>query len=249
MADDLRPLSDSAAEALSVAGDGLAILIRLFDREPDADLIAGLKEAEAGVFFAGLMPVGQGHEEAQAFQAALDALPPAPDDETLDDLAADYADCFLTHGYRLSPNGSVWLTEERLERQEPMFAVREWYAHYGLEVPDWRIRADDHLVHELQFVQHLLALGEAVTAVDAANFMDRHVLPWVPEFGTRMQARCQTRLLSATGGLLSSYLLVLRALLAELTGVAVAVAPLPSDKPNPKAPQQELYMPGTSESW
>ncbi len=73
----------------------------------------------------------------------------------LDDLAADFAAIYLTHGYRVSPNESVWRDEEGLERQGPMFSVRAWYKHHNLQTPDWRIRADDHLVNELQFLAML----------------------------------------------------------------------------------------------
>lgn len=245
----VRPLEEEGRDALGVAAQSLGLLIRLVDREADAALIAGLKQAAAGDMFAELLPVGQGRESALALQEALDALSETPDETVLDDLAADFADCFLTHGYRLSPNGSVWMTEERLERQEPMFEVRGWYEHYGLEAPDWRKRADDHLVHLLQFVQHLLEKAEAVPALDAARFMDRHVLPWVPEYGRRMAQRCQTQLLASAGALLADYLPVLRDLLTELTGEQPRIAPLPADRKNPKAPDQTLYIPGTAPSW
>ncbi|WBU54208.1 molecular chaperone [Paracoccus sp. SCSIO 75233] len=238
-----------AVEALGVGAQALGLLIRLLDREPDAELLSALKEMRAGDFYAELLPVGRGHEAGLALQSALDSLPDAPDQQVLDLLAADFADCFLTHGYRLSPNGSVWMMEERLERQLPMFEVREWYAHYGLEVPDWRIRSDDHLVHQLQFVQHLMELSEQVALVDAAHFMDRHVLPWAPEMGRRMAQRCATPLYAATGALVADLLPVLRELLAELTGVAISIAPLPGDKPHPKAPERELYIPGAAPSW
>ncbi|MFV0360586.1 TorD/DmsD family molecular chaperone [Tropicimonas sp.] len=249
MAEAIRPLDDTGRVALAVSADGLGILIRLLDREADDGMIAGLREVRAGELFADILPVGAGREDGEELQAALDILPDVPDTATLDDLAADFADCFLTHGYRLAPNGSVWMTEERLERQEPMFAVRKWYEHYDMSVPDWRTRADDHLVHELQFVHFLLSQGDAVAAHDAARFLDMHVLPWVPEFGRRMRERCNTRLLAATGGVLATYLVALRDLLADLTGVEPDIAPLPGDEPNPKAPDQELYIPGVEAGW
>lgn len=247
--DDAMVLDQAGKDALAMAGQALGLLVRLLDREADAALIAGLKDAQAGAMFAEMMPVGQGREAGLAMQAALDGLPDAPDAATLDILAADFADCFLTHGYRLSPNGSVWMTIERLERQQPMFDVRDWYAHYGLEAPDWRIRADDHLVHELQFVQFLLAEATPVAALDAARFLDRHVLPWVPEYGRQMAARCATPLLAATGAVMADFLPLLRDLLADLTGAAPDVAALPADQPLAKAPDQQMYIPGAEPSW
>ncbi|MFV0382707.1 TorD/DmsD family molecular chaperone [Paracoccus sp. (in: a-proteobacteria)] len=244
-----RPLNDQGRAALTMAADALGLLIRLLDREADTPLIAGLKAAGAGRMFAEMLPVGGGHESGMALQEALDLLPDPPDPAVLDILAADFADCFLTHGYRLAPSGSVWMTEERLERQEPMFEVRDWYAHYGLTAPDWRLRADDHLVHELQFVQHLLAQAQPVAALDAARFMDRHVLPWVPEFGRRMAQRCATPLLATTGALMADLLPALRDLLTELTGEAPDIAPLPGDRPYPQAPDRDLYIPGAAPGW
>ena len=245
----LAPIDAEGAAAMRAAGEALSVLIRLLDREADAALIDGLRTAEAGAMFAELLPVGGGREAGEALQAALDALPAAAGPEVTDILAADYADCFLTHGYRLSPHGSVWLTEERLERQQPMFDVREWYEHYGLSAPDWRLRSDDHLVHELQFVQHLLTRATPDSALDAAVFLDRHLLPWAPEYGRQMQARCETPLLRATGAVLEHLPRAVRDLLAELTGVAVDIAPLPGDKPHAKAPEQQMYIPGAQPSW
>ncbi|HMQ40633.1 MAG TPA: molecular chaperone TorD family protein [Paracoccus sp. (in: a-proteobacteria)] len=245
----LAPLPPGAAEMLTPVAEGMGLLIRLLDREADADLIAGLNSMGAGGFFAALLPGETGAEIARVLDATLAEIEDPTDPDMLDELAADYADCFLTHGRRLSPNGSVWMTEERLERQEPMFAVRDWYAHYGLETPNWRIRSDDHLVHELQFVQHLLTLATPEASHDAAHFMDRHLLPWAPEFGRQLASRAATPLIAVSGALLDDYLRMLRELLTEITGIAPDIAPLPGDKPNPKAPEQQLYIPGVAESW
>lgn len=49
--------------------------------------------------------------------------------------------------------------------------------------------------------------------------------------------------------MLADFLTELRALLTELTGIEPDIAPLPGDKPNPKAPEQELYIPGVEPSW
>lgn len=245
--DTLRPLDDGGRAALAGAADALALLIRLADREADADLITGLQAAQAGDMLAEMLPAGLASDAGRALQAALNDLDTAPG--TLDRLAADYADCFLNHGYRLSPHGSVWLTEERLERQQPMFDVRDWYGHYALAAPDWRVRPDDHLVHELQFVHHLLTLSTPDAAWDAAVFLDLHVLNWVPEYGAQMIERCETPYLQAVGALLATMPRALRDLLTDLTGVAVNIAPRPGDQPLTKAPEQQMYIPGAQPSW
>lgn len=248
-------LPDAGAfEGLCVAREALAILIRLHDREVDAPLLAGLKALQTGALFAALLPSRTGQQAARLMQAGLDALPEAPDAALLDLLAVDYAEIYLTNGHRISPQASVWLTEDGLERQEPMFEVRDWYAHYGIAVPDWRRRADDHVVHELQFLDHLLGLQTPVALADAARFMDRCMLPWLPEMGARMAARAETQLYAATGLLTAELLVALREMLTALTGEA------PRPRPEPKALAADAgraagcssegpYLPGLAPSW
>ena len=236
--------------SLAPLAQGLSLLIRLHDREADAELIEGLREHDAAGLCAALLP--DASAVAGELAAALAALPAPPDQASLDLLAAEYADVYLTHGYRIAPTGSVWLTEEKLERQEPMFAVREWYEHYGMSVPEWRIRSDDHLVHELQFVAHLLGLGSEDAARDAARFMDRHVLVWVPQFCALMAERCEQPLMIATARLTSAYLQGLRDALEAATGEARWL-PEEGEVVIPYSLSQleedVAYMPGVTESW
>ncbi len=229
---------------------GLSLLIRLHDREADAELLDGLRKNDVAGLFAALLP--ESGAEAQAFSVALETLPNPVAPETLDLIAAEFADVYLTHGYRIAPTGSVWLTEEKLERQEPMFAVREWYEHYGLSVPEWRIRSDDHIVHELQFVAHLLGLETEDAARDAARFLDRHVLVWVPQFCTLMAERCEQPVMVATARLTGAYLDALRDTLETVTGEPRWMPePAQKDAPFTLAELEEdvRYIPGTSESW
>lgn len=249
------PLDAEALASLRAAREALGLLIRLHDREADAALITGLKAIQAGALFAALLPSRRGRQAAGLLQAGLDALPDVPEPAVLDLLAVDYADIYLTNGHRISPHGSVWLTEDGLERQEPMFEVRDWYAHYGVTVPDWRRRSDDHVVHELQFVSFLLGLETSVATRDAARFLDICVLPWVPDMGGRMAARANTQLYAATGMLTAELLAVLRERLTALTGEQ----PKPRPEPGQKAAAagsgaagcsaEGPYMPGLAPSW
>lgn len=242
-----RAVPEAARGTLIAASEALGLLIRLLDREADAALLTGLRAIQAPDLFAALLPEAEGQTGAKVLRLALDDLPEAPADADLDALAADYADIFLTHGYRIAPNASVWLTEEKLERQGPMFEVRDWYAHYGITVPDWRKRADDHIVHELQFLGLLLDLGTETALQDAAHFLDQHLLPWVPEFSRRMAARARMPLYAATGLICAAYLEALRDRLEALTGLPRRPRPpLRSAIPDPEpAP----FVPGAAESW
>ncbi len=235
----------------------LGLVIRLHDREADAELLALLAGADPGALFAGLLNTPAEADALTALSAALRDLAGQGDGSAaLDEIAVDFCDIYLTHGYRIAPSGSVWMTEEHLERQAPMFAVREWYAYYGLAVPDWRLRADDHLVHELQFVQHLLCDKAEFAATDAARFLDAHALPWIPDFCAAMQKRARTPFYRATGALTQAFLGALRDWLAETTGIAPNVLSHAfAREADRKAREDELkaaeqpFVPGLAESW
>lgn len=227
--------------------DGLDVLIRFHDSEVDNALLSEMAAHNVAAGFSELMTTDEGQADTQAFHSALTDLGPHPDDAVMDDLSANYADLFLTHGYRVAPSASVWLTEDKLERQQPMFDVRDWYAHYDVTVPNWRVRADDHLVHELQFVSFLCRQENMVAAVDAGRFLDLHVLSWVPDFCTRAEERVRAPLYAALMALTRSYLEELRTTLEMVTGQERTEPKRPAETVQPE--EEAPYIPGTSESW
>ncbi len=204
----------------------LTLLARLHDREPDAELLAQLGARAPSSWFA-LRLKGAGFEEAcRLMQAALDET--QADAAQLDELAADYAAIYLTHAYRVSPAESVWRDEEGLERQGPMFSVRSWYRHYGVKAPDWRIRADDHLVNELQFLALLVRDAQDFDGLrQAARFLREHPLVWVKEFAGRVVQRCRTPFYAATALMTVDYLDHLAQLLGALLDEDMTPAALP----------------------
>lgn len=230
---------DGALGALrgAVAGD-LRLLALLHDRELDAERIHALWR-EGYEDFLGLHLVGEGGRKAiSLLRAGLTDIPAGLDAETLDRLAVDFADIYLTHGLRASPCESVWLDEDGLAMQAPMFDVREWYRRHGLTVADWRQRSDDHLVHQLLFVAQLLEPEGEVSAGDVpstgadlgevARFLDEHPLLWIDRFAERVAKRCETRFYAGLALLTAAYLNELRDLLAKL-----------ADAPRPSAEEME----------
>lgn len=201
-----------------IASD-LQLLARLHDREPDAALLGGLRGAPFQDWLSLQLRTAAGSQGLAVLDRALAALPDPIDDATLDDLRVDYADIYLTYACRAAPTESVWLDEDGLERQGPMFAVRAWYRHHGLAAADWRRRPDDHLVPQLVFVAHLLGqTGEALAPVEAARFMDRHILRWIEHFASQVVARCRTPYFAGLALVTAAYLDDLRAVLTEITG-------------------------------
>ena len=243
---------NDAQTRLELSRHLLTLLIRFHDREVDIDFLQGVRHADTVELFMAILPDDQAQQAVKDYANALKALPDPIKPEDIDLLAAEYADVYLTHSYRLSPAASVWLTEEKLERQEPMFEVREWYDYYGISVPNWRARTDDHIVHELQFIEHLLGLGTDAATRDAARFMDRHILVWVPQFCALMAERCSEPLLIAIARLTIHYLSGLRDVLLDVTGQERWV-PAEDEKVIPysltELDEDVAFMPGVTESW
>lgn len=233
---------------MRAAADDLALLARLHDRELDHAALAALAAQPAGNWFT-VQLKGDGVSEAFALidgYLAGYAASGTPA-KLRDDLAVDYAEIYLTFGYRVSPTESYWLTEDHIERQEPMFEVRQWYEHYGLKIDDWRKRADDHLVAQLQFVGSLLADERPHAWVDAGRFLDRHLLVWSQDFLGGVAQRAATPFYAGLALLTQSVLMNYRALIEQVTGEARALAPRKSFAADTVA--DGPFVPGSSPSW
>lgn len=238
----------------TAAAEDLLTLALLHDRELERDLIHVLWR-DCYEDFLGLRLRGERATAALVlFREGLTEIPTELCQASLDRLAADYADIYLTYGLRASPCESVWLDEDNLVLQEPMFRVRDWYRRYGLAVTDWRKRSDDHLVYQLRFLAQLLDGEDGPAALEeVARFMDEHLLRWIDGFAERVAARCATRLYAGLALLTAAYLDELRDLLAALTGearptaeeVEARFAPVPALSREVEGP----YVPGVTPSW
>lgn len=236
----------------AAAAQDLTDLAALHDREVDAAALDRLRAtAEQGLLRLRLV-----NEDSRAalflLDEALAGLPAVIDGALIDALAADYADIYLTYGLRAAPNESVWLDEDNLAMQAPMFEVRALYQRHGLQVPDWRRRADDHLVHELQFLAHLLDPESGDTLGEAAAFLDEHLLLWAPDFAARVAQRCATPFYAGLAAITAAYLDELRELLEQILG-------------QPRTPREEIeerrrrakepdpapaaFVPGSAPTW
>jgi TorA maturation chaperone TorD len=164
---------------------------------------------------------------------------------------------YLTHGLRASPCESVWLDEDGLVMQAAMFELRDWYARHGLAVQDWRLRSDDHLVHQLQFAVHLLAPeeGEGADLAEVAHFLDDHLLLWIDRFAERVAARCQTRFYAGLALLTSAWLDEFRDLLVDLAQIPRPTAEELDARRRPRpavsvaVPPPSAFVPGSGPVW
>lgn len=213
-------------DAAVALGDDLDFLARLHDREPDAGLLQFLRGVDPQMWFALKLSGAEFAEGARLMREALAEIGAAPSPQKLDDLAADFAAIYLTHAYRASPCESFWRDEDNLERQQPMFEVREFYQRHGFGAPDWRMRADDHIAFELSFLGHVLRESDQPEKLrEAAEFLRLHLLRFAPEFARRVVSRCQEPFFGGAALLSMAYLLNLRDMFAETCGFDMTPPP------------------------
>ena len=239
-----------ARELAQALAEDAAMLAALHDRELTAETIAALREVGFPANL-GLLPQG---EQAQQTWSRMDAaLPSETDPATLDRLAADYAAIYLTGAYGASPCESVWLDDDHLACQAPMFALRELYAEAGLAAVDWRRRPDDHLVLQLLFIAHALRKAEGPDDLRRlAAMLDEHLLRWLPDFAGRVAARAETPFFAVLGRLTFVWCEQLRDLLAERLGEArPARAETEACLKPPRHVEDATpaYLPGAAPSW
>lgn len=248
-------------ELCSAIAQDLSQLAVLHDRELDAARIADLQRTNFPVDLGLCLQSDLAREAASVLRAALQDLGQNPGAAAVNALAADYADIYLNHTLQASPFESVWLDEDGLAMQQPMFQVRAWYRRYDLAVRDWRRRADDYLGYQLAFLAHLFTTcaeaqdGESAVKVlqDAAAFMDEHLLRWLSGFAQRVAHRCATPFYAGLAMLTAAYAEDLRELLVEIVGesrpgldvIEQRLKPRVSVAVEPPAP----FVPGVAPSW
>ncbi|MFB1486416.1 MULTISPECIES: molecular chaperone [unclassified Thiocapsa] len=239
----------------TAAAEDLALLALLHDRELTPELLLSLWEHCYEDFLGIALRTQRGRQAEELLREGLTEIPASHSQEAMDHLAADYADIYLNHGIGASPCESVWLDDDHLTMQEPMFRVRAWYRSHGLAVEDWRRRTDDHLVHQLRFLAHLLTEegpGEAALS-DAARFLDEHLLHWIDAFAARVAARCATRFYAGLAMLTAAWIDELRDLLAEILEQPRPTAEEMAERLNaaPSAPVEVAgpYVPGAAPGW
>lgn len=250
------------SDVLKVFRNGVALdlitLAQLHDRELDGQTIASLKEDRFPESLAFRLESTQAKEVLSALTAILGEIvlgaEQSLDAEQSDELAADFASIYLTHGIGASPCESVWLDEDGLAMQKPMFEVRESYARLGLSAPDWRMRPDDHLVHQLQFLAELFDHEDPSALSEAARFLDEHTLRWVPDFTRRVAQRSATPFYAGLGMLTSYYLDELRDALALILSEPRPTAEeieqrMKQQVEDVPLPMPGAYVPGSSPSW
>jgi TorA maturation chaperone TorD len=193
--------------------DDLEGLARLHDREIDRALVDALLEVGFPDNFA-LLPAG---DVRAAMRAAVDGLR-AGGDAWQDELAADFAGIYLNGACGASPYESVWLTDEHLTCQLPMFEMRALYDAAGLTVDDWRKRYDDHFVLQFQYLAHCLR-DPAVPLERIGALLDEHVGHWYGDFAQAIAQRAGTDFYRVLAVLTQDWLEACRSVIEDVSGI------------------------------
>lgn len=227
----------------------LMILAQLHDHELSETDVGMLQKDGFPQTLAFRLESEQALETIDLLSVVVSSLSADPD--VMDELSADFAAIYLTHAVRASPYESVWLDDEGLAMQQPMFEVRDAYARLGLTAPDWRKRPDDHLVFQLQFLSALLESNKVAALAEAARFLDEHTLRWLPDFAHRVAQRAATPFYAGLAMLTFRYLDELRDVLAKLLGEPRRdpAAKIEQADEGDKAPMPSAYLPGSAPSW
>jgi TorA maturation chaperone TorD len=209
------------AEIAAALSDDVATLALLQEREATPPLLAELKRIRFPENL-GMVPRDKRSREVFDFmREVVLAMPEVAGVSLLDTLAADFSAIYLTGALDASPSESFWLSDDHLVCQDAMFDMREIYAADGLAVPDWRMRPDDHLVFQLQFVARRLAgISSDQQWLSLACLLDHHLLRWLPDFTRRVSVRCDTPFYSALVLLTDVWCQQLRDLIALHLGEA-----------------------------
>jgi len=263
---DIDPAPALLQQWSEAVSQDLLQIAALHDREADGVLISALREVNFP-YNLGLKITTKIGDEKNGFhspkrfvETALQELPEEIDQAMTDRLAVDYADIYLNHSLHASPFESVWLDEDNLIQQEPMFQIREWYERYNLKTDNWRIRSEDHLVLQLQFIAtlfdpnfHLVEKSLLQKRMqDATMFMDEHLLLWISEFSTLVSQRCSTDFYASIAVLTNTYIQELRDTLTGITGIKRLTAEEIEEKRRLNIPIKEepiSFVPGVAESW
>ncbi len=251
-----------ASELLDAFSEDLFDLAYLHQSEPTKQSLEMLRELKFPLNMAVSLQSECAKEAVYAISRGLENLPKDISQDVLDVMAADFADIYLNYTFGASPCESVWIDEDNLALQEPTFQVRAFYRQFAVKAANWRLRADDHLVSELEFVATLLGSKSANKTIDAlssferaeaaARFLDEHLLRWIPLFSKKVEKRAATQLFAGLAALTAAYLEELRVYLEGYLNV-----PRPTKeeidrrmRPGPLVTiGSSKFVPGVSPSW
>ena len=177
------------------------LLARIFRVEVDGKFLEELRHLK--------FPTSTGNEHVDYGYRTMYNYLKGTWEDTLLDLARDYARTFIGHGNNgrsaAYPFESVHTSEKRLLMQEARDEIVEVYRESGFAVDAGWEDPEDHIALELEYMQMMarrarqaLEAGEDETALELLDkqraFLLRHLLSWTPFLVNDMERIAQTNL-------------------------------------------------------
>jgi len=205
---------DNLVKCLTVRAALYGWLSRLYKSEVTPQLLSRLKSMR--------FPENCGDAGLQAaydrFGASLARI--SPDD--LDNLAADFARCFLGAGIAKGseaaafPYASVYTDPRRIVMQQARDRAVAAYGAYGLQVNGQPgSLPEDHLAYLLEFMAVLCQQAQPANA--QLQFLQDHLLNWVAAFCDDLNRQAQTSFYQSVGQITRCWLELDSRCLASLT--------------------------------
>lgn len=192
--------------------DFYRFLSRLFQREVNQPLMDHLK----GMRFPIESSEGElqaGYQQLQDFLAGFANL-------DLTELEADYAKVFLgagiSEGAAAFPYESVYTSQKKSMMQDARDQVMAIYEAKGLCIDQGKTALmEDHAAIELEFMAGLCAEGDIE---EQKEFLDKHLLNWMPKLCADMQKHARTDFYQAVAKIAAGYLKLDRLNLEKMEG-------------------------------
>ncbi len=214
--------SRSAAAALSrFRATFYLLLSRTFSQELDKESLMGLNTVSAALIEASdLLEISRqpdfqiGKELLGTFFARVRK---EGDEEVVKELARCYASLFLGVGPKtVSPCESIYRGGSALLFQSSHFEVQQAYREIGMAKNESFREPDDHIAVELSYMARLCELTQEAVDGDPErsvhylrlqrDFLEKHLLPWIPEFSKDLLDATPSQFYGAMAHLLNGYI-------------------------------------------
>jgi TorA maturation chaperone TorD len=225
-------VSKELGKLMQERGNFYGLLARLYREEVDAGLLDQIDQP--GFFDDGTTrtdPEGPEQVDLAEGKRVLRRCLQNRQQATLIDLAVDYARIFLgVNRDGAYPYESVYTSPGRLIMQDARDDVLAIYRQDGLARSEQYREPEDHISFELEYMAHqclraldaldqedLSLASECVTK--QRDFMNAHLLPWVPAFCADIHRLAQSDFYQALAYLTTGFLSLDAAILEELVDV------------------------------
>lgn len=193
------------------------LLSRLYWVEVDQELLTALKSLSFPATGDQLMSEGYSMLENYLKNCG---------DDVLDDLAVDYAAVFLAagsaEGAAALPCESIYTSPKRIFMQEAWEDVCRIYSEKGLTKSDvFSDLMEDHLALELEYMANLVERRDPAGELE---FLELHLLNWVPSFVSDIDKYASADFYKAIGRITLAFLRMEHGLLTALNSGSLAQA-------------------------